>query len=259
MPLSRTPTKEDGSDRTYRLTRYEYYAGVLAGQLCAETNSQANTIITFNYDLLLEHSLDSLGWEYNYASPGAVAVQNQTRTEEAYSDAPLRILKPHGSVNWGIESGNTTRVHGSYSDLLQSGDDLLIMPPTWRKEFGGILDDVWEASILALREATRVIVIGFSFSENDPYLKYLLAAGLQDNISLRQFVLVDPEVEDVEERLFRTLHRKRLGKVYALPLSTSQFLGNAGHLRNINRPIHRSLRMDHAWPRIAGGNAPRPQ
>jgi hypothetical protein len=62
------------------------------------------------------------------------------------------------------------------------------------------MNDVWDAAIAALSTATRLVVIGFSMPPVDAHFKYLLAAGLQKNISLRQVLFVDASVKSIEER-----------------------------------------------------------
>jgi len=56
----------------------------------------------------------------------------------------------------------------------------------------------------ALTNATRIVIIGFSIPPTDIHFKYLLAAGLQENISLRKIYCFNPEPE-VEDNLFTIL------------------------------------------------------
>jgi hypothetical protein len=43
--------------------------------------------------------------------------------------------------------------------------------------------------------ATRIIIVGYSMPSIDQHFKYLLTAGLQDNISLRKIFIVNPALE----------------------------------------------------------------
>jgi hypothetical protein len=64
-PAWRTAAKRwvervDGTFDDVESSVYDYYAALLSGRTIGQTNSEANTVITFNYDLLLEESLSRL-------------------------------------------------------------------------------------------------------------------------------------------------------------------------------------------------------
>jgi len=60
--------------------------------------------------------------------------------------------------------------------------------------------------VQALKEATRIIIIGFSIPPTDIHFKYLMAAGLQENISLRQIFCINTNPQ-VERNLFKILRK----------------------------------------------------
>jgi hypothetical protein len=135
-------------------------------------------------------------------------------------------------------------VYGDYTNhrgLLGNGP--MLVPPTWRKTFEGQISTVWEKAVRAIKRATRIIVIGFSMRPTDTHFKYLLAAGLQGNISLRKFYFVNPGLNDPEtaktlrDNLFGVL-REELEKKGVVTLEASrthEFLFSQAHLRTINR------------------------
>jgi hypothetical protein len=75
---------------------------------------------------------------------------------------------------------------------------LLLVPPTWRKIFGAHLTDVWDGALAALKDATRIVILGFSMPTTDTHFKYLLASGLRENISLRHLLFVNPALSETE-------------------------------------------------------------
>jgi hypothetical protein len=79
------------------------------------------TLITFNYDLVLEDALKRLGtpWDYGFES-----------TQPALGSVP--ILKLHGSINW-----SSSKVYDTYSVLRAAGELPHLVPPTWKKAFEG--------------------------------------------------------------------------------------------------------------------------
>lgn len=150
-----------------------------------------NSIISFNYDLLVEEALTNLNIPYDYC------IENKRN-----SDKCIELLKLHGSINWGENAESKTRysVHESYSHLLKEGKTPQLVPPTWRKIFTGPLRQIWDQSVKSLEKATRIIIIGFSVPNTDNHFKYLMAAGLQNNISLREIVFVNPDKQFLEQR-----------------------------------------------------------
>jgi hypothetical protein len=176
-------------------------AGML-GLLGTASKRAENSVISLNYDLEVEAALDTLGLRASY---GFSTKKLTNKAPYISADAPLRLLKLHGSLNWvrpGYRGGRLT-AHPNYDH--REGAPVLI-PPTWRKDFPAQLAEVWDTAVRVLREATRIIVLGFSLPPTDLHIRYLLAAGLAGNISLRQIVFVDPDIEKVSKRalgLFR--------------------------------------------------------
>ncbi|MDX6403153.1 MAG: hypothetical protein QOH70_608 [Blastocatellia bacterium] len=184
--------REDETIPTYQL-----YAGMISSQMCRGSSETKNSVITFNYDTLLEDALADLQIEFSYGLPTAAAeYRDSGKSTPPPAAPPLGIFKLHGSVNWGTlaKSNSKIRIYPNYRSV-PANERLLLVPPTWRKVFGGQLGAVWEHSVKALTEATRIVVIGFSMRPTDAHFKYLLAAGLQNNISLRKFLFVNPGLQ----------------------------------------------------------------
>ena len=196
----------NAADRSYGL--YDYMALVMAGKLgkLASNTKQRNTIITFNYDTLVEQSLEAHNIQYTYG----LHLRNAKHlsghvAEDLADDGIVRILKLHGSINLCAHS-----VYDRYSSMtLERGPDgkeqtPLILPPWWKKDPAKELQAVWLKSLDRLKTATRIISIGYSCPPGDPYIKYLLASGLQDNISLSSVYVVniDPAAQPTTRSLF---------------------------------------------------------
>ena len=136
-------------------------------------------------------------------------------------------------------SGKNAKVdiYESYRKVRGKGRQPLLVPPTWRKTFGGALTEVWRTAVSALRNATRIILVGFSIPPTDIHFKYLLAGGLKDNISLRSLTVVDPNPD---------LVRKNLGAIVQPTLESDGvlrfvkqgargFFSSAAELKGMNR------------------------
>jgi hypothetical protein len=100
---------------------------------------------------------------------------------------PIPVVKLHGSVNLAARIKKDIDVlqllaYPSYQDLRREGLWPMLVAPTWQKSLGGYLSAVWQGAVSALRTATRVVILGYSVPHTDRHFRYLLAAGLQDNI-----------------------------------------------------------------------------
>jgi len=221
----------DGGNRAeVTCSAYEFYLSSLLGNWNNETNFNQNTFITFNYDLLVEDALKKLSIPFTYGINSKVGVSN----------SELELLKLHGSINWGKVAGSTQNYtfHDSYNELLNRQQIPQLVPPTWRKIFTGQLRQVWDRSLKSLEKATRIIVIGFSIPPTDNHFKYLIAAGLKNNISLREIVFVNPDKEQIEQRandLFGEITKSSTVKIIGCGLSnfltqglTDSAIGNYG-------------------------------
>lgn len=185
---------------------YHFFALLVSGRLNSEhlVRRSSDTIISFNYDLVLDDALLAVGAVPDYHLPNDVisgAVPGST------TGVPL--LKLHGSVNWGICGNCRKRIilfpaaiarfsaeernmacPGCHSKDIRT----LLVPPTWDKsEYRTVMSPIWTKAAWEIRNATRICVIGYSVPETDIFFKYLLALGLAQNDRLEKFIVVDLE------------------------------------------------------------------
>jgi hypothetical protein len=217
---------------------------VLSGRLCDQSKVARNTILSFNYDLLLEDGLEALKVPYTYGFGDRVSIEAGaacTREPEA-----LSVLKLHGSTNWGVFSDGELRICRNYDQVRESNAVPLLLPPTWRKTFAGDLNGVWTRALIALREATRIIIVGFSLPPTDVHFKYLLAAGLRDNISLRKIIFANPDEQGMRRRAGFLLRSEleRTGIVEFCPCTSDSFFGPKT-IATFDRPIAKEVIWGH--------------
>ncbi|HYF92109.1 MAG TPA: hypothetical protein VD969_07665 [Symbiobacteriaceae bacterium] len=126
-------------------------------------------LISLNYDTLLDGALAEAGLAPDYGLGGAPG------------GGPL-LAKLHGSLNWAlcpacshIELGGgpacvrceNPRLHG------------LIISPTWLKSYRGAhLQQVWDQALACLRQAERIVFVGYSMPPADIPIYHLLQRGL---------------------------------------------------------------------------------
>lgn len=181
---------------------YTHFALLLSGRYDDQKKlpSRCNTVITFNYDLVLDDALARVGATPGYELAGA-------EFDEPDNGATPRVplLKLHGSTNWAICGCKQIRVLGQKitgnpenfrsmrcSKCNQPGLRLLLVPPSWDKsEYSQVMQPVWTRAVEALKNATRICVIGYSMPEADAFFKFLLALGLAENDRLYKLIVVD--------------------------------------------------------------------
>lgn len=184
----------------------------LIGKLCGFFSSPAggtHTLISFNYDLVCETALGNLGIGYSYGfAPGAA---DYNIDDPRGRTGQVLLLKLHGSVNWAYpgQRGKSLTVYKSSNEPRENGAPPFIIPPTWKKSFDSPLSGIWDAAVESIASATRIVIIGYSMPTTDTHFKYLLAAGLQRNASLRRLAVIDsnPDKAAVETRLFQTIRK----------------------------------------------------
>ncbi|MDA8119595.1 MAG: SIR2 family protein [Gammaproteobacteria bacterium] len=251
-PYPGTPAEEHNNVRL--LPRYDAYLAAMTGMLYEPVAGRRDTIITFNYDTLVEEALTNLRKSYSYgfepeeygdgAGGGFVVVDSgcpNYLTKEPPDDDVIRVLKLHGSVNWGLRRAQSSTTHGTsvdellvcrtFNELEDKGiDRLFIEPPTWRKGYGtpgrGIAT-VWNTALRALRTASRITIIGYSLPLTDVHFRYLIAAGLRENISLQELLFVNPTLsesaegyKEITSRIFQILRPELRDR------GIIQFIGN---------------------------------
>ena len=144
--------------------------------------------ITFNYDLTLEEALRNLKIKPRY-----LAVNDDIDNPyfiNSFSGEAL-VLKLHGSLNWKIESGcHDIEFYGhavgprypTNSLFANTFTEPAIVPPTiFKQEINDdsrladpltrLLINQWRGAIQLLKEADKVIIIGYSFPPTDYHVQ----------------------------------------------------------------------------------------
>ncbi|MBU2831866.1 SIR2 family protein [Acidithiobacillus ferriphilus] len=183
------------------------------GQIRSSSNNTA--VITLNYDDLIERSCERVKIPYRYGFrlqgfDGTFKVDlskhNGKMLDIDEKQSSMPIYKLHGSYNWMAEQENINLI----SDMQHFFSDqdfwatnewtahrFVIEPPTVDKIYAGrILSGIWSRAYDSLTSASHLVVIGYSFPENDGYVKYLLMASLADNDTLKEVTIVDPCCDD---------------------------------------------------------------
>jgi len=187
---------------------------VLVGPPCpyhtalASSLAEGDTIISFNYDLLMDSAMNKspywapeTGYGFNAATAdaGIITPGLQSKTY---------LLKPHGSFNWMVckncgkvyvlspDQSTITVQCSSFKTTegkqTQHTMERLIIPPSIKKDVhGNILQQIWIKALEYLKIARRIVIIGYSLPATDFMVKRLLYRALSQNRYLKEFELVD--------------------------------------------------------------------
>lgn len=210
---------------------------VLAGQpdwwlqrLVGLMHNGLSNVITFNYDSLIEHTVEYLHpgqWPVGDIARGFRLVRNvppfyrQSGFIGASSADTFRLLKLHGSLDtfWvpGDSSGATIQrweLQGGWGDPQDIDEDRrrqalpgrspFIVPPAAAKSAfynNPVTRELWRSAAEALQAADRVALIGYSLPPTDLVTSGMLIDALSGTDT--QVDVVNPYPEDIADRLIK--------------------------------------------------------
>lgn len=151
------------------------------------------SVITLNYDRLLENPIDSINKVYKI-------------------DRPLKYEYETYDPDWKVP--HVAKLHGD----VEKGN---IVPPTWSKAIAPEISSSWRIALHLLSECNHIRIVGYSLPISDAYIKYLLKAGILENHHLKTIdVICLDNVGDVERRYaefvddsFKSRYRFKNGSV----------------------------------------------
>jgi hypothetical protein len=150
-----------------------------------------DTIITFNYDTVIEESFPNDGpqWDpsngYGFKASG-VTLDWARRWRSQHNGVGSRrsqfeLLKLHGSVNWTLYKTNMVRLKPRpYVVRARKGapvfDKCSVLPPGWHKRIDrSPYRQLWRRARLELEKCSRLAIIGYSLPDTDLIARALLA------------------------------------------------------------------------------------
>jgi hypothetical protein len=182
-----------------------------------------DTVISFNYDCVIDHSLRTHGtgkWsaKYGYCFPNPARVigheaWDADEAPESYN-ASVNLLKLHGSLNWRpLPAGDGEEIKLRERTYKQGGDkDYELVPPESRKHIEDrvVLKRLWGSAERAIRTSRTLVFIGFSFTPTDLHVDSLFRMALGKNKNLAEIVIVNPSAE--HRRAIRAVCRTQLDR-----------------------------------------------
>jgi hypothetical protein len=200
--LSIAPTSNPSADHVALLTKAE---------------EEKATILSLNYDLVLEHALGDGFRTFKMASRSLAL--NDTQHPQEYQDTG-RFIQLHGALNWWRCPTRECRDHNElHIREVQAPDPSAnlqdaacrqcgarrkraIVPPTMKGVFGtlGRLAFLWGVALSDLKRANRIVIVGVSFARSDYVLEWLFREAYYDNQNA-ELVIVNPSEPDAKRAL----------------------------------------------------------
>jgi len=169
-----------------------YYAKFVDSVL---SNSRAG-VLSFNYDLLLDSLLINRIGQLDYGFPAEDRYRLYGGLSGVRQGIPL--IKLHGSINWTTCSVcRTIGLHRGVAPLYRNCPREncngvwkgMIVPPAWNKlPYATNLRLLWNQARDLLENASKVIIIGFSFSALDSLAMDLFRRSFRKNDSVDVYV-----------------------------------------------------------------------
>lgn len=133
----------------------------------------------------------------------------QKKSTPHYKHWP-HLARPHGGINWiDKESEGKNEIcvdtcpvfhkdHKESPSWKQYGEDMGIVPPTWRKQATKpAYQAQWSHISQGLQSVRRIIFIGYSLPKTDLYFRHFLALSLADNPHLPKVYVLNPGIQEL--------------------------------------------------------------
>ncbi len=183
-----------------------------------------STIITFNYDLVIEESFET-GQVWNPKTGFAIPVTGishdwprqwlDSREVDSPGKSDVHLLKLHGSLGWVQYANRQVRLKNRpYVVRRGASEDISVCPPGWNKPIDrNPYKALWREARLKLESCKSLMIIGYSLPETDLLARALFSEVVRMRSARKRYlshlVLVDPS-DAVKER-FTSLFTPALG------------------------------------------------
>lgn len=129
------------------------------------------SVITTNYDLIVEYALGTRG--FHYGVPGEqIGYTPYPYPKPLHVTGNVPIAKLHGSISWD----SSRKYPDSRCGLTGK---CLIVPPVSEKKSPPPLKNQWATAKFALSLCDKLVVFGFAFNDYDSAIRHFIAKSLR--------------------------------------------------------------------------------
>jgi len=176
------------------------------------------SFVTTNYDLIIECTLFESGLNALLPFQYKTTYDKHGRLFYDKTDG-IPLFKLHGSLNWfendkgeiaiddrlievTMNPEKKNLLPAQYIDNYKSPGDILLIPPTFLKpDLPPELMKNWSGAAQEIQRAEILVFVGYSFPSSDIEMKYFLARSLENNAVLRKIIIVNPDANQICNRL----------------------------------------------------------
>lgn len=209
--------KDGGSGTSREPSVCEYHEQFVKNHL-----KPNETIISFNYDCMLDYALREFGsqlWnaKYGYSLPLKRGRPSSLTGSEYWTNCgkpvgkntTVNLYKLHGSLNFKC-SQNGDDIQGELKQrpyTRQNGrPQFTIIPPEWNKPYDkGVFSRLWKNAAVALNKATKIILVGYSLPLTDLHANALFRTSIRKE-AIETLIVVNPDRE-ARKRIRTVLQR----------------------------------------------------
>ncbi len=198
-----------------------------------------DTIISFNYDCVVDHALRRTARErwsarYGYCLPKPSRVDGYEHWDAdrapVGSNNTINLLKLHGSLNWQLPTADQAEdgeIRLKQRLYLQNGTPrFTIIPPEFVKNIqaDSNFETLWRNAERAIRHAEVIALVGFSFTPTDLHVDSLFRIAQAGNSNrLRSLVIANPSQGD----------RRRIRSVFSRSLERGCMVRQYSYLEDL--------------------------
>ena len=193
-----------------------------------------DTIISFNYDCVIDFALRAHGqekWHPRYGYGLFLGSHGSKLTGDDFwkpekpgtNSKTIYLYKLHGSLNFQFddeldEKSGTTLKQRPYTKQ-QGNLQFSIIPPEWNKAYDkGPFTRLWKHAASAINQAEHIVMIGYSLPTTDLHATALFRTSVR-KARLKSLVLVNPD-SDARRRARSVLQRGFNASTKVLSLDT---------------------------------------
>jgi SIR2-like domain len=184
-----------------------------------EMMNPLDTIITFNYDCLIDETLRKHGagkWDPRYGyglnlgkgRSNLVGYKEWAPSTPGTKDGTISLYKLHGSLHFLVEGEKVKLKHRPYTKQFGNLRFTIIPPESVKRYDQGVFKRIWKQAGQALHRARHLVVIGYSFPITDSHSNALFRISMRAD-NLESLVLVNPDRE--ARRRAREVLKRGLG------------------------------------------------
>ena len=216
-----------------------------------------STIISTNYDIVIDNALYNEMRNYNYGTKIRHIVSGEYGADEglrrpmlfmpgvSFNAGELSLLKIHGSLNWLYcpkcdevdvsigEKGVIKTLTGLYcsnKDCTSKYQPLLITPTMFKDYENRVIKETWDLAEEKLSNSDWLVFIGYSLPEEDYYIRcLLLKARANQAIDFQKVFVVEQKEETADKTNLKNVKERYdslFGRVDFLPIGFEEFANN---------------------------------